>query len=151
MTERGTDDALLDGLRSVFGAVDPVPVEVTAFAHGALAFRVLDAELAELVADSADDPVTTTRSGGPGRLVTFEAEHLAIEVQVSTTGATRRLVGQLVPPATAQVTAQWPDGERDTTADELGRFTFDQVPSGPLRLRCTPASDPSVVTGWVTV
>ena len=49
------DEALLSGLRAVATESDPVPDDVRAAAKAAFGLRSLDAELAELVANSLDE------------------------------------------------------------------------------------------------
>ena len=153
MNVRPNDNSTLwREIRNVYDAVDPVPPEVTSVAYGAMAFRSLDAELGRLVSDSAEQMVGAVRDGeGPGRLVTFESESLTIEVQVSRVDADRHLVGQLVPPAPAEVRVEWPEGSAAVRADELGRFSVDSVPAGPVRLVCDRLGSASVVTGWLTL
>ena len=53
MTTPKDDDALLAELAGILARVDPVPGEVTLAARSALAWRSMDAELAELLHDSA--------------------------------------------------------------------------------------------------
>src|SRR5262249_46475986 len=50
------DEALLERLRAICAEVDPVPDLVFQAARAAFTLRRLDAELAELVLDSADEP-----------------------------------------------------------------------------------------------
>jgi len=139
-------------LRAVFDAIDPVPPEVTAVAYAAMTFRTLDAELARLVSDSSEQLLGGVRDAeGPGRLVTFQSESLTIEVQVSLLGAARHLVGQLVPPRSAEVRVEWPDGSTSVSADDLGRFSVDGVPAGPVRLVSERTGHPAVVTGWLVL
>jgi hypothetical protein len=155
MNARPHELTLWSELRAVFDAVDPVPPEVTSVAHGAMAFRTLDAELGRIVADTADVFVGNIREDqATARLVTFESRSLVIEVEVGNTSADkRRLVGQLIGPSSATVTAQWPDGEITVTADSLGRFVVEDVPTGPVRLRCTRRETDfnDVVTGWLVI
>jgi hypothetical protein len=147
------NSALWRELRAVFDAVDPVPPEVTSVAYGAMAFRTIDAEIGRLVADTADDLVGQVRDDRPtSRLVTFQSPSLVIEVEVADTGDDhRRMLGQLIAPAAATVTAQWPDGETTVAADALGRFVVEGVPAGPVRLRCERSEEPEVVTGWLVI
>ena len=71
MTDHPTDP-LLDELRRLARAVDPVPDEVTAYARAALGWRRVDAELAELLADSRLEALSSTRSGAEtARSLTF--------------------------------------------------------------------------------
>lgn len=148
-----TDHALLAHLGSAFEILDPVPREAIESARGSLGWRNPDAALAELVADSLIDTaqVRTGRAPGP-RLLTFEAGTLSIEVEVAEEGDRRRLLGQLVPPARADVVIRWLGGQISTQADEIGRFSASDVPAGQVSLSCTPerATEP-VATSWVTI
>lgn len=147
------NSALWHEIQAVYDAVDPVPAEVTSVAYAAMAFRTLDAELGRLVADSADSLYAHVREDqSTARLVTFESDSLVIEVEVAQTGDDlRRMVGQLIAPSSATVTAQWPDGELTVEADELGRFVIEGVPAGPVRLRCARPQETDVVTGWLVI
>jgi hypothetical protein len=90
-------------------------------------------------------------------LLTFESDHLLIEVRVVREGAGRELVGQVsasgesslrVVPATLIV--EHPGGELSVQSDEHGRFIVGGVAAGPVRLRCRPPQPaPQVVTDWV--
>jgi hypothetical protein len=91
-------DELLGRLGEALLAADPVPERVLAGARAAFTWRTIDAELAELVFDSATEP-TGVRGGveDTARQVTFQAPGVEIEVMVIDDGS-RRIVGQLVPP-----------------------------------------------------
>lgn len=141
-------------LRSVYDAVDPVPPEVVAVAYGALAWLSIDADLATLVADSADtdDRHAGVRDGGGARLVTFEANGVVIEVEVAETGDTRRLLGQVIPATTGSVVVETPQAATAVDVDSLGRFSTAGVRRGPVRLTCQLRdSDQHVATSWITV
>lgn len=141
-------------LREVYDAVDPVPPEVLAVAYGALAWRDVDADLAALVADTADadDRLTGVREGGGARLVTFEVGGLVIEVEVAETGATRRLLGQVIPAATTSLVVETPADAIEVDVDPLGRFSATGVSHGPVRLVCDLRDgDQHVVTSWITI
>src|SRR2546427_700758 len=76
-------------------------------ARGAFAWRLIDAELAGLVAGSACELVYAgPRGGGPPRLVTFEVPGgTSLELEAGSHGGGIRLIGQVVParPGTAEV------------------------------------------------
>ncbi|MQA85590.1 MAG: hypothetical protein GEV03_13420 [Streptosporangiales bacterium] len=150
-----SDDALLAELRDLFEAMDPVPAQVVAAAEASFTWRTIDAELAALVADSAERPLAGVRSqvgqAGP-RLLTFEGQGLLVEVEIDSVGTDRRLVGQLVPPKPAEVEVRWPGGSLTRIADEVGHFTVDAVPQGPVSLVCRLADTAKpVATSWVTI
>lgn len=153
------DKELVAHLRSVLGRVDPVPSEVSDFARAALGWRRLDADLAELLADSAleTESTTLTRSGsGGGRWLTFRAADLAIDVEVVTDGAVSILLGQLAPPPVeATVEVQAADGTVAASgeADSLGRFRLALEVGGRVRLRVLRRDPPRapVETSWLSL
>ena len=100
------DEALLGDLRRVTNELDPIPEHVLAAAHAAIGWRTLDAELSELIADSAvDEPAPAVRGAAPSRSLTFEAPGLTIELEAEhAADDDLHLSGQLVPPQPAEVT-----------------------------------------------
>jgi hypothetical protein len=150
------DDRLLHDLGELIGRVDPVPPDVTLSARAALALRRFDAELAELLYDSALDPdaLAGVRSATVSRLLTFEAAGVTVEVEVSPEGEGRRLVGQIVPPGEARLVIRQTSGERATSADALGRFAAEDLAPGPLSIRLEAELDGRTIvveTGWILV
>jgi hypothetical protein len=143
--------ALLADIRDVFTEIDPVPPEVVAAAKASYTWRTIDAELAELVDDSALAPTAGIRGQGGPRLLTFEAPTVTVVVEVTDVGGTRRMLGQLVQPQQAEVEVRHADGSVPVPADELGRFSVDTIPAGPVSLSCRIASGQAVVTSWVTI
>lgn len=151
------DDILLDELRRLFAAVDPIPVPVRIAARAAIEWRTLDAELAALVSDSTvDEPVLAVRGSAEPRMLTFEAPDLTIELEAEAAGPGElRLLGQLVPPQPAQIAVCHGDELVVTHADEHGRFAADGVGSGPVSLRCRLDGEPGggrlVETAWLSI
>ena len=153
------DDALLARLGHLVRRIDPVPVAVQIAAHAAIEWRTLDAELAALVHDSAEDGALLAVRGvaAAPRALTFEAADLTIEIEAEVAGAGDglSLVGQLLPPQAANVTIR--HGERliAVRADDRGRFAARGITPGPLSLRCrldaAPGTGRLVETGWLTV
>ncbi|HSF85779.1 MAG TPA: hypothetical protein VLG28_09020 [Acidimicrobiia bacterium] len=144
------DQQLLAVLGQVLDAADPVPAAVTEFAKAGFGWRNLENELAELVFDSATEELVGVRSEGDTRQVTFRAPGVEIEVAVVAEGA-RRIVGQLVPPQAATIELRHGAERQTTRSDTLGRFTFHDVPAGPVSLRCDLGGDHSVQTDWLIV
>ena len=146
-------EALLADLQQA-GELEALPVDVVAAAKAAIVWRTMDDELAELTYDSSLDDLAASgvRSGEPSRLLTFEAPGLVVEVESLEAGARRRLVGQLVPAQTGRVEVRHGGGTTSVEADDLGRFTADDVAPGPVSLRCVGADGTvAVVTDWVVV
>ena len=152
------DERLLDELRALGRAVDPVPAEVESFAKAALGWRRIDAELAELLSDSALD------RGGAGRRARRSCRHALAHASRRRPGDRRRrtgrasrfvLLGQLAPAASATVEVQRDDGTIAATAetDDLGRFRIELRRRRPGAVRRPPRPAParSVETSWLTV
>ena len=143
-----TDDDLLDLLGRAIDAADPVPDRVLDGARAAFTWRTIDTELAELVFDSTQE-LAGVRAAEANRQVTFRAPGVEIEVMVIENG-TRRLVGQLVPPAVHTVQLVGADAVHSVESDRLGRFTFDVLEPGPVRLAVLAADGTRLVqTEWV--
>jgi hypothetical protein len=150
MSEPSTDP-IFATLRRVIDRADPVPSAVVDAAHAAYTWRTIDAELAELTADSAMAGAGIRSSSSP-RLLTFEGAGIEVEVEVAQTGTTRRLAGQVVPVGAAQVTVRWAGGTQDAAADDLGRFAVDGIPSGAISLTVLRAgAEHPIVTSWVSI
>jgi hypothetical protein len=150
MSEPSTDPTFV-ALRSVIDRADPVPSAVVEAARAAYTWRTIDAELAELTADSAMASAGIRSSSAP-RLLTFEGLGIEVEVEVAQTGTTRRLTGQVVPVGAAQVTVRSADATLDVAADDLGRFTVEGIPSGAISLSVLRAgAEHPIVTSWVSI
>ncbi len=155
MDDDDLDPALWTLLREQ-AADDRVPDEVRAAALASLGRRDDPAGpsiLAVLVADTADESdaeLASVRGSGTHRLLTFATESLTIELEVTTAGRGRTLVGQLVPPGPASISADHALGVVAGGADPLGRFHLAEVAPGPVRLRCVPAGGTAtpVRTDW---
>ncbi len=149
------DDALLAELGGLFARVDPIPAEVTLAARSALAWRSMDADLAELLHDSAleTEPLAGVRgTGGGWRMLTFETpDGLSIEIEITVERSKRSLMGQIVPPGPARVLVRFPGADIPTSADDLGRFQATDLRPGPISLRCELTDGRAIETGWVTI
>ena len=157
MTGPEPSEELLYDLRRLAGQVDPIPNEVTSFAKAAVGWRRIDAELAELLSDSALDPARASlaRSGvARARSVTFRAEDLEIGLSIQGDGPGLVLLGQLAPPGQASVEVQRDDSSvsANAKADELGRFRIELTEGGRIRLRVLRKSPASPIeTSWIGI
>lgn len=148
------DHALVARLNDMFTRHDAPPAAVVDLARTLFGLRALDAELAELTADSAVDglavAVRGADSGGDVRLLTFESAELAIEVEISGSGPTRRVVGQLVPGGPATLEARQPSAAQPwrVEADGRGRFEFDGLAPEPFSLTWSRPGSRAVTTRW---
>jgi hypothetical protein len=150
MTE---DDRLLAALRRLAGRVDPAPEEVTAFGRAALGWRRIDADLAELLSDSAlQRGPALVRAEGAARSLAFRADDLELDVELRPEDGGTTILGQLAPAAAAVVEVQRDDGSTAATAeaDALGRFRVELSGGGRVRLRVLrEAPARPVETSWV--
>ena len=150
------DEAVFEELRELIARTDPVPERLNEAARGAFTWRTIDAELAELMQDSAeaDEGALALRSAATGpRLLSFESPRVAIEAEVTVLGPReRRLIGQIVPPVAAAMTLEQGGVRLTAQADELGRFTFDGLGAGPARLRAAlPDGGMEIATPWTSI
>ncbi|HSC04576.1 MAG TPA: hypothetical protein VLC49_14700 [Solirubrobacteraceae bacterium] len=150
------DERLIGELRAFFADVDQVPPLVSETAKASLGWRRLDADLAELLSDSAlkEEPFALARgSEAPARAVTFSSSALTIDIEVHVADEARTLLGQLSPPAAASIEVQTTTEEIvSSEADQLGRFRVRLPAGGAIRLRILGADgNPPVETSWITV
>jgi hypothetical protein len=143
-------------LRAIFGHMDPVPQLLSDGARAAFSWRTVDAELAELMRDSAEaseeEAGMLVRGGHGPRQLSFESPRIGIELEVTATGPReRRVEGQLLPPAGATITVERP-GEDGLTvqADELGRFVLDGLRAGVVRLHVA-LGGAQIAIPWTTI
>jgi len=148
-------NALERRLRDLFTRVDPVPAEATEFARAALGWRRLDADLAELLADSAlPTGAATTRGDETERSLTFAAADLTIDLEARRAGDVYTVLGQIAPaPASATVEAQGGDGTRLALveSDALGRFRLTLASGGRVRLLVERPGATTVDTSWFSL
>ena len=147
-TGRCTDDELLQLLRVELGPLLAPPPPVLAAANAAYRWRRWDEELAELLADSADDPVRggmRDGSGGP-RLVSYVYADLTVDCEVD--GDT--MLGHVLSSCEWTLEITNSSGEcRSVKVNEYGQFEVAPLPAGPVRLRCDRPARPPVVTPWL--
>jgi len=142
------DEALLGLLGAALRSTEPVPDHVVAGARAASTWRTIDEELASLVFDSALE-ASGVRSESTARQLTFRRGDAEIEVMVLD-DTSRRVVGQLIPPQSVAVHLTSGDRVDEQRSDRLGRFTFNAVPSGPVRLSVMGTdAKPMMSTEWV--
>jgi hypothetical protein len=148
------DEALIDQLRDAFRA-DAVPGNVTDAAKAALTWRRIDAELAELLSDSAlDAEPALARGAALVRSVSFSAGPTIVDLEIHEEGEARTLLGQLAPAAEATVEVQRAEGDEpapSTQADSLGRFRLRLDAGGTIRLRLTVGDADVIETAWIPI
>jgi hypothetical protein len=150
----GHYEDFLAELRVAGLVVDPVPERVTFAAKASLAWRTIDAELAQVTYDSAldADRLTLVRGAAAARMLTFSASGLTVDVVVEEAGRNLRLVGELAPAQRAVIGVRHAEGTTEVETDEDGRFRTGLVPAGPIALSLRLAAGGSTVqTEWITL
>jgi hypothetical protein len=137
-----SEEELVEALREIF---PPVPEHVRALGYAAFAWFEPAAMLATLTSETVAAPSGVRGDGS--RLLTFAGPRVSVEVEV----CGREIVGQLAPPAPAEVILRSPGGERGTHTDEAGSFALSGVPAGAVSLLFRLADATSVVTSWIRV
>ena len=156
MRDEPNDTELEEQLRRAAARFEPVPADLMRTAVGAYTWRTIDADLAELVFDSAvdEDDAALVRGPQQARLLSFRSNGLILDIEVTATGSERGLLGQLMPPRRAAIQIRHRNDVTTVDADELGRFSAGSLRAGPICLRCSadPLSGPRrVVTDWVSI
>ena len=98
----------------------------------------LEAELAEL---TRPEPALTRLDQDEvarAESVTFTSSRASLLVTVTVLGASTARLDGWVTVAGALVRVHTDEGEQVTTADDAGRFTFDEVRRGPVRFAVWP-------------
>jgi hypothetical protein len=151
MTAAWDNEELVVALRQAVLARLAVPDEFVQAGKDAFAWHNIDAELAQLTYDSTrelDQALSLRAETASIRALTFTSAHLTIELEVTQDA----LVGQVVPAQAATIIVQsQPGSEAPVSADEIGCFSIQPIPSGPFRLQCRTATGLEVLTGWTTL
>jgi hypothetical protein len=145
------DEQLLVALGQAIRARESVPADFVTAAKNAFAWHNIDAELAQLTYDSTRDldlaPSTRAETASI-RALTFTSAHLTIELEVTLDS----LIGQVVPGQPAAIKIQPQVGaETAVTADQIGLFAIEPIPSGSFRLHCRTDTGVEVLTGWISL
>ena len=143
---------VLAALDRALEEVEPLPPPVLAAAQQLYSWRTFDADLLELLTDSASDGLAVVRAEQPNRMLLFGSGSHVVQLEVVQRGATYELVGFATATDPARVRAEWPGGEMEVDIDGGGAFVIVGVPPGRLRLVVEgPGGDTEHVTPWFDV
>jgi hypothetical protein len=156
--ENGPDpvlSALFERLRQVVARIDPPPALTYELGRAAFSTRALDAELAELVCDSATDAdaLVGVRQGSAGaavRLLTFESQRVDVELELTVRGGRSSLLGQVAGLPVGQVRVETCCGELPVPVDGTGCFCLPDLPAGRFRVHLVAQDGTPVTTAWAT-
>lgn len=148
------DERLISRLAALAREADPPPPDLYELGRAAFQLYRIDDELAELVTDSWLDSHTVRAGTAEVRLLSFESHSASLEIQITRSGATRSVLGQLVGPQVpgpGRAFLHVPSGSpaQSSAVDEHGRFQFPKAPASTFRIRVELAGSPSVSTAWL--
>jgi hypothetical protein len=148
-----SNDTLLRELGRIAAVVDPVPELVYALGRAALELRRFDAELAELVDDSALDetPLAWVRGDAGVRMLFYQGGDIGVELHVTRHDGWSSALGQVTGHHYASVRVEAPDRDLTVPVDDLGRFDVDELPGRLFRLHLVDPDRPTVITGWTAL
>jgi hypothetical protein len=135
-----TDLRALSRLADMYSVLDPVPNGLVERAQFGITLDALHAEIAELqrsdaLAGARADEVTEAQS------ITFTSSQRTVMVTITPLSADSvRIDGWIAPGAGVAIELRLPAGSRHTTADEDGRFVFDDVARGLAQFVLRPAA-----------
>jgi hypothetical protein len=145
-TEDGAPDhieaAILDDLREMFRAADPMPATLPERIRFALALDGLEFEVARLCAEG-DRLVVAVRGAEQSRTITFDSDSLTIMIRIDANqDGTVRIDGWLAPAQSRTIELRLMAETLTTDADGGGRFAFGQVPRGTAQVVARAGLDP---------
>lgn len=137
------DAGLLDGIRGLFEATDPMPADLPERISFFLALRDIEIEVARLAAE-AGQPAVAARGTEQSRTVTFDSDSLTIMIRIEANrDDTVRVDGWLAPPQHREIEMKTTADSLNVASDEQGRFAFPRVPHGTAQLIVRPAGPSS--------
>lgn len=141
------DLRLLAQLADMYDTLDPVATGLVERIQFGITLDALHAEIAELQR-SGDLVGVRSSEATDAQTVTFTSTTLTTMVTITSLSADRvRIDGWAAPAAGAAIQLRIVDEDRHTTADDDGRFVFEDVPRGLAQLivrRADPSAAPVV-------
>lgn len=142
-----TDDQLLAELREAVAEADLVTDRQREAARAAFTWRTVDAELAELLHDSALEATAVRGADDAARTLSFVSGPITLEVEID--GDT--VMGQVVGKAAESVLLQRSIADDyPLPVDPAGFFRIEGVAPGPVRF-VVQAGDWMLTSPWVAI
>jgi hypothetical protein len=137
-----SDLAILDGVRELFQAADPMPASLPERIRFWLAVRDLEVEAARLCAGDGQ-AVLAVPGAEQSPTITFDSDGLTIMIRVDANqDGTVRIDGWLAPPRSRTIELRTVAETLTTDADDGGRFAFRRVPRGTAQLVVRAGQEP---------
>ena len=131
------DFGLLDDIRELFQAADPMPTDLPERIRFSLALRDLEIEVARLAEE--EQLTVAARGAEQSRTITFDSDSLTIMIRIEANqDGTVRVDGWLAPPQRREIEMKTGADTLSATSDEQGRFAFARMPRGTAQLVVRP-------------
>ena len=144
------DVMTLRRIAELYDSIDGVPSGLVERIQFGITLDALHAEIAELQRVQLDAVGARSDSAAEVQTVTFTSASLTTMVTITPSGAERvRIDGWVAPGGPLDVELRVVGDQLHTTADEDGRFVFDDVPRGLAQFILRPPAEstrPPVVT-----
>jgi hypothetical protein len=127
------DLGLLDEIREMYQAIDPMPADLPERIGFFLSLRDLEIEMARF----ADEELSAAgvRGAEQSRTITFDSESLTIMIRIDANkDGTVRVDGWLAPPQHGEIEMKTTGDPLSVSSDEQGRFAFARVSRGTAQL-----------------
>ena len=142
-----TDDQLLAELREAVAEADLVTDRQREAARAAFSWRTVDAELAEMLHDSALESAAVRGADDAARTLSFASGPLTLEVEIDSD----TVMGQVVGAAADSVLMQRSIADdQPLPVDPSGFFRIGGVAPGPVRF-VVQAGDWTLTSPWVAI
>jgi hypothetical protein len=140
------DLRLLDDIREMFQAADPMPADLPERIRFFLSLRNLEVEVARLAEE--DLSAVGVRGADCCRTITFDSESLTVMIRIDANkDGTVRVDGWLAPPQRREIEMKTVADPLSVSSDEQGRFAFARVPRGTAQLVVRPEDSEQSGTG----
>ena len=141
------DDDLLAELRAAVAEADLVTDRQREAARAAFTWRTVDAELAELLHDSALESSAVRGADDAARTLSFVSGALTLEVEIDGDVVRGQVVGAA---AQAVILQRSISDDQPLPVDPAGFFRVEGVGPGPLRF-VVQAGDWTLTSPWVAI
>jgi hypothetical protein len=141
---------VLEALDEALEVEEPLPEHLVRQAEASYTWRTFDAELLELLVDSASDELAVVREQQLQRFMVFGAGERGVHFECSwIPGRGFELAGFVVPAGAYQVRAEQPPDELVVETDGSGQFRLAAARAETTRLTIRAQSGPELmVTPW---
>ena len=146
----GAADSVIRTVAAELDRSDPPPEAVVAMAVNLYAWRNAEAELLDLLVDSAAQALPLARSeASPARVMAFGDSTRGIHFECHQADGMITLQGAVQPPGVHSVVAERIGGLDSTSSDSFGLFELGPVHGGRIRLIVrSPAGADPFTTPW---